>query len=168
MLPEIQAYLNLMEDLRRQVTKLIADLPGDALSWRPVEGEGDHATNSLAVMTAHVAGGEHFWIGEVIGGLPATRNRDAEFATGVESAAPLLARLEEVGAETRRLLPGFRAEQLDRIYTVRNYDFSGRWAVLHVIEHTALHLGHMQITYQLWNSGQGAGTPRWFERTGRM
>jgi hypothetical protein len=133
-----------------------------------VEGVGDHATNSLAVMAAHVAGGEHFWIGEVIGGLPATRNRDAEFAIGVESAAPLLARLEEVGAETRRLLPGFHAEQLDRIYTVRNYDFSGRWAVLHVIEHTALHLGHMQITYQLWNSGQGAGTPRWFERTGRM
>lgn len=166
-LAETQAYLNLLEDLRGQVAKLIADLPGDALSWRPVEGAGDHATNSLAVMAAHIAGGEHFWINEVIGGLPPTRNRDAEFATGVENAAPLLARLAEVGAETRRLLPGFTAEQLAHIYTVRNHDFSGRWAILHVIEHTALHLGHMQITYQLWNSGKGAGSPRWFERTGR-
>ena len=35
MLPEIQAYLNLINDLRGQVGNLIADLPGDALSWRP-------------------------------------------------------------------------------------------------------------------------------------
>jgi hypothetical protein len=168
MLTEIQAYLNLINDLRGQVGKLVADLPGDALSWRPVEGEGDHATNSLAVMAAHAAGGEHFWIGEVIGGLPSTRNREAEFATAVESAAPLLAWLEEVGAETRRLMPTFTAEQLERIYTHNNYDFTGRWAILHVIEHTSLHLGHMQITYQLWNSGKGAGSPRWFERPGRL
>lgn len=168
MLPEIQAYLHLINDLRGQVGKLIADLPGDALVWRPVEGEGDHATNSLAVLAAHIAGGEHYWIGEVIGGLPPTRVREAEFATGVENAAPLLARLEEVGAGTQRLMPTFTPEQLDRIYIVRDYDFTGRWAILHVIEHHSLHLGHMQLTYQMWNSGKGAGSPRWFERPGRM
>lgn len=85
----------------------------------------------------------------------------------MESAAPLLARLEEVGAETRRLMPSFNAEQLERIYTHNSYDFTGRWAILHVIEHSSLHLGHMQITYQLWNSGKGAGSPRWYERPGR-
>ncbi len=168
MLPEIQAYLNLIEDLRTQVAKLVTGLPADALNWRPVEGEGHHATNSLAVMAAHVAGGEHFWIGEIIGGLPSTRNREAEFAAAVESDAPLLAWLEQVGTETRALLPTFSAEQLDRIFTHNNYNFTGRWAILHVIEHASLHLGHMQITYQLWNSGQGAGSPRWFERPGRM
>ena len=118
-------------------------------------------------MAAHASGSEHFWIGEIIGGLPSTRNREAEFATGVESSAPLLARLEEVGAATQRLMPDFTVEHLERIYTHNRYDFTGRWAILHVIEHTSLHLGHMQLTYQMWNSGKGAGSPRGFERPGR-
>jgi len=132
-----------------------------------VEGEDDHATNSLAVLAAHVAGAEHLWIGEVLGGLPPTRDRDAELALVVDGPAPLLARLQDVGDETRRLMPAFSSEQLERIYTLHSHEFSGRWAILHVIEHTSLHLGHMQITYQLWNSGQGAGSTRWFERSGR-
>ena len=86
----------------------------------------------------------------------------------MESVAPLLAWLEEVGAETRRLMPAFTLEQLERIHTRNSYEFTGRWAILHVIEHTSLHLGHMQLTYQMWNSGKGAGSPRWFERPGRM
>jgi hypothetical protein len=39
-----------------------------------------------------------------------------------------------------------------------------RWGILHVIDHTSLHLGHMQITYQLWNEGKSKPSPRWFER----
>jgi hypothetical protein len=29
------------------------------------------------------------------------------------------------------------------------------WALCHVLKHTALHLGHMQITRQLWEQRQG-------------
>ncbi len=79
MLPEVEAYLERIDDLRGQVRALIADLPTEALNWRPVEGTDDHATNSLAVMAAHVAGAEHFWIGEVVGGLPATRRAIRSF-----------------------------------------------------------------------------------------
>ena len=28
--------------------------------------------------------------------------------------------------------------------------FSVAWALLHALEHTAIHLGHIQITRQLW------------------
>jgi hypothetical protein len=28
------------------------------------------------------------------------------------------------------------------------------WAVLHAVDHTALHLGHIQITRQLWEQRQ--------------
>ena len=71
MLPELDNYLQRIEDLRRQVSELIADLPAEALNWRPIEGE---ATNSLAVLAAHIAGVEHFWIAEVVGGCPPTRD----------------------------------------------------------------------------------------------
>ena len=87
MLSELDNYLQRIEDLRGQVRALIADLPTEALNWRPIEETfpkalsfREGATNSLAVLATHVAGGEHFWIAEVIGGRPSTRDRDAEFA----------------------------------------------------------------------------------------
>lgn len=61
MTSQLNNYLQRIEDLRGQVSELIADLPAQALNWRPIE---DDATNSLAVLAAHSAGAEHFWIGE--------------------------------------------------------------------------------------------------------
>ncbi|MFN8458493.1 MAG: DinB family protein [Anaerolineae bacterium] len=162
--PELQHYLNLIDDLRSQVHALIADLPAEALNWRPVEGTDDHATNSLAVLAAHVAGAEHYWLGEVIGGLPATRNRAAEFTLKTTTAAELIYRLDEVGGQSRQVLAVLSPTDLDGVREAQGRPVSVRWAILHVIDHTALHLGHMQLTYQLWMGGQSTPSPRWFER----
>ena len=162
--PEIENYLNRIENLREQIRGLIKDLPAEALNWRPTEGVDDHATNSLAVMATHVAGAEHFWISEVIGRRPPTRNRDAEFVTEVSDAAPLLQRLEQVGQETREVFSALSETNLNDIRQVRDRTVAVRWAMLHIVDHTALHLGHMQITYQLWMGGKGVEAPRWFQR----
>lgn len=164
MLSELDNYLQRIEDLRGQVGKLIADLPAEALNWRPIEGEDEHATNSLAVLAAHVAGAEHFWIGEVVGGRPATRDRDAEFATQAVSAAELIRLLEQVGAETREVLTALNSEDLDGTRRARGRTIPVRWCILQIVDHTALHLGHMQLTYQLWMGGQSVHSPLWFER----
>src|SRR5512136_1649128 len=102
-LTELDNYLERIEDLRGQVRALIADLPAEALTWRPTENVEEHATNSLAVLAAHVAGAEHFWVAEVIGGRPRTRDRDAEFAIQAADAVELVRRLEATGAETRQV-----------------------------------------------------------------
>lgn len=162
---EIETYLSMIEDLRMQVREIVADLPAEALNWRPLPGVDDHATNSLAVLAAHVAGAEHFWIAEAIGHAPPTRDRPAEFALEVVGAAGLLERLDQVGAETRAILSKLPEEELDSFRTVQDKTVPVRWAILHVIDHTALHLGHMQITYQLWMQGGSKPSPRWFERT---
>jgi uncharacterized damage-inducible protein DinB len=164
MLSEIENYLQRIEDLRQQVSNLIADLPGEALNWCPIQGDQEHSTNSLAVLAAHVAGAEHFWIAEVVGGYPPTRDREAEFASQVTDAAKLLHLLETVGAETREVLPALSESDLDGTREIQDRTVSVRWGILHVIDHTALHLGHMQITYQLWMGGQSIPSPRWFER----
>ena len=164
MIPEVKHYLERIEDLRRQVRDLIAELPAEALNWRPIEGSDDHATNSLAAITAHVAGSEHFWIAEVIGGYPATRDRDAEFVAEVSGAAELLLRLDATAGETRAVLPALSAADLDGTRQASDKVVPVRWVILHVIDHTALHLGHMQITYQLWRGGPSANAPRWFQR----
>jgi uncharacterized damage-inducible protein DinB len=162
--PELQNYLNRLEDLRSQVRNLIADLPAEGLNWRPVEGSDDHATNSLAVLATHVAGAEHYWLGEVVGRLPATRNRAAEFALQTTTAAELVRRLDEVGGQSHQVLVALSPQDLDGRREAQGRTVSVRWAILHVIDHTALHLGHMQITYQLWMGGKGVQSPRWFER----
>ena len=164
MLAEVQHYLGRIEDLRGQVRDMIAGLPAEALNWRPIENNDDHATNSLAVIAAHVAGSEHFWIAEVIGSYPASRDRDAEFVTEVRGAADLLPRLEASGAETRAVLPSLTAADLDGTRQAGDKIVPVRWVILHVIDHTALHLGHMQLTYQLWQGGQSADAPRWYQR----
>lgn len=164
---ELQNYLTRIEDLREQIANLIAELPAEALNWLPLENSDDHAMNSLAVLASHTAGAEQFWIHETIGGLPSTRVRDAEFNASVESAAPLLEKLATTGATTRRILSELAPAELDATRTVRDRTVPVRWGIVHIIDHTALHLGHMQITYQLWRGGQGVVAPRWFERVKR-
>jgi uncharacterized damage-inducible protein DinB len=115
-------------------------------------------------MASHVAGAEHFWIYEAIGHNPPTRQRDQEFVTVVESATPLLDKLNAVADETRQVFSALTAEDLNGTRRVQGRTVPVRWAILHVIDHTSLHLGHMQITCQLWHSGQGVDAPRWFER----
>jgi uncharacterized damage-inducible protein DinB len=162
-LSELDNYLQRIEDLRGQVGNLIADLPADALNWRPIPPlEG--GANSLAVLAAHVAGAEHFWIAEVIGGRPRTRDRDAEFVVQVTDASELVRRLEAVGAETREVWSSLSAADLDGTREARRRTVSVRWGMLHVIDHTALHLGHMQITCQLWMGGKSKPSPFWYER----
>ncbi|MEW5958039.1 MAG: DinB family protein [Chloroflexota bacterium] len=164
MLSELDNYLQRIEDLRQQVIDLIVDLPVEALNWRPTERIEDHATNSLAVLAAHIAGAEHFWIGEIIGGRPPTRNRPAEFTTQAASATELRRLLDQTGAETQEIFRELTGEDLNGTRLVDGRTVSVRWGVLHVIDHTALHLGHMQITYQLWQGGQSKLSPPWYER----
>ena len=164
MCPELDSYLQMIDDLRGQVRDLVADLSPEALNWRPIEGLEEHATNSLVVLTTHVAGAEHFWIAEVVGRRPSTRDRDAEFVAEVTDAAMLVRRLEEVGAETRRVFASLDQDDLDGVREARGRTIPVRWCILHVVDHTALHLGHMQLTYQLWMGGQTGPSPRWYER----
>ena len=164
MLPEIASYLALLDDQRRQVIDLLVDVPAEALNWRPLPDLDVHVTNSLAVLATHIAGAERFWIAETIGGYPPTRDRDAEFRTEVTVPDPLVLRLKAAGEETRAVLATLTAERLEDTVRVHDREAPVRWSILHVIDHSAVHLGHMQITYQLWMGGTSRPTPRWFER----
>jgi uncharacterized damage-inducible protein DinB len=164
MLSELENYWQRIEDLRGQAISLVADLPGEALNWRPIEGEDKEVTNSLAVLATHIAGAEHFWIGEVVGRQPATRDRNAEFGVEDAEASELVRLLEQVGVETGEVFASLTAAHLEGTREARGRTIPVRWCILHVIDHTALHLGHMQLTYQLWMGGQSAHSPLWFER----
>jgi len=164
MIQELNDLLERIEDLRGQASGLIAELPAQALNWRPIEKEDDHVTNSLAVLAAHVAGAEHFWIAEVVGGRIKSRDRDAEFATSASRSSEIIQALEKVALETREVFSALGESDLNGTRQANDRTVPVRWCILHVIDHTALHLGHMQITYQLWSGGKSSTSPLWFER----
>ncbi len=150
MIKEIQGYLAPLNELRTQVKSLLEGLPSEALDWQPIQGEGDLATNSLGVLATHLAGSETFWMREIIARQPVQRNRDAEFLTRRVSASALQARLDSAAATTEEVLAALKEGQMEEEREHRGRMVTIRWAILHVFEHFALHLGHMQLTRQLW------------------
>jgi len=150
MLKEIENYLSFLNDLRGQVKTLLEGLPKEALDWRLLAGQGDLATNSLAVMTTHLAGSEAFWIKEIIGRQSIHRDRDAEFVVKGLGFSELAGKIETGAKDTQPILSSLTTAQLEETRKFRDRMVTVRWAILHVIEHGAMHIGHMHLTRQLW------------------
>lgn len=155
MVREVEGYLSILRDLRGQVKSLVQEVSPEALDWQPIKGEGDLATNSIGALTAHLAGSENFWMKEIIGRQPIQRNRDAEFVSKGIGARELTARLDASAGDTERILPSLTLANLDETRKNRERTVTVRWAILHVIEHMAMHIGHMQLTRQLWANQHG-------------
>ncbi|MCW5877034.1 MAG: DinB family protein [Anaerolineales bacterium] len=161
MLAEIEQTLNTLERLRGQVGGIIQSTPLAGLNWRPELPQGADPVSSLAVLGVHTAGSEHFWIAELIGARPQTRVRDEEFAFVAGSADEVLDRLAKVAAQTREILSAVDAEKLASSIAYDDHLHLVRWILHHVISHYGLHIGHMQLTYQLWNQGMASTAPPW-------
>ncbi len=150
MIKEIQGHLTTINELQDQMKNLLDGLPQEALDWRPIEGEGELATNSLGVIVTHLAGSGTYLIKEVIGRQPVHRDREAEFVTPGVNASTLKARLDAAAKIGEEFLSPLTAGQMEEDRKYRDRTAKVRWIILHVIEHTAQHLGHMQLTRQLW------------------
>ena len=164
MLSELENYSHRIENLHNLIKNLLADVPAEGLNWRPIDEDEEHSTNSLAVMAVHVAGAEHFWFGEVIAGQAPTRDRESEFKSSATSPEFLNKILDQTLAETKAVLSTLSVSDLDQVREARGKSIPVRWAILHVIDHTSMHLGHMQITYQLWSHGKARPSPLWYDR----
>lgn len=167
MMPEIQQVLSTLERLRGQVGGIIQSTPLEGLNWRPPLPAGADGVNSLAVLGVHTAGAEHFWIAEIISGRPKTRLREAEFSFVATSADEVLGRLAAAAAETQELLAGLDAEKLESSIAHDDHMLAVRWILHHVISHYGLHIGHMQLTYQLWSGGKASTAPPWSPGEGK-
>jgi uncharacterized damage-inducible protein DinB len=150
MIKEIQGYLTTLNELQDQIKSLLEGLPQEALDWRPIQGEGELATNSLAAVVTHLAGSETYFMKEIIGRQPIQRDREAEFVTRGVNVSALKTRLEAATKSAEEVLSPMTEGQLDAGRKFRDRQVTVRWSILHVIEHTAQHVGHMQLTRQLW------------------
>jgi uncharacterized damage-inducible protein DinB len=143
-----QDCLNRFQELHARIEQAIEGLAPEALDWAP-----GPRFNSFCVLVVHLTGAERYWIGDVIAGDPSGRDRASEFeARGLDGEA-LQKRLRDTLGYVRSALEELQVEDLERLrISPRNgQEFTVGWALAHTLEHTAIHLGHIQLTRKVWD-----------------
>ena len=147
MLPFFADLLDRFHELFTEVEKSLVDLPQEALDWKPAAD-----MNSICVLIVHQTGSTRYWVGDVAMGDPSHRDREAEFhANGLDVKA-LKQRIQDVEAYLQSAFEKLGLQDLETLRTTSRGDrkFSVAWALTHALEHTAIHLGHIQVMRQLW------------------
>ncbi len=149
---EASHYAVVLERIARRALDQFKDISDRDLNRPFVLPE----SNSAFVLATHLIGSAEYWVLELAGGRDVQRDRLAEFrATG--TGAALAARYERWLAAMQDLLQTLPDEQLDQLVPVQpgyhpsldETPMTLRDALLHAIEHCALHQGHLELTRQL-------------------
>lgn len=147
MLPYFQVYDEMITDLLERMDGAFSDLSEDALDWTP-----DPAVNSITVLVVHATAALRYWIETMLGDEPGTRDRGEEFKAKGYSKGQLHALISDAEEMVHRVLERCTMEDLtQKYYSVIHKDyFTGTFSLAHALEHTALHLGHLEIMRELW------------------
>lgn len=149
---EVQAYLTELGILKGQVREAIKGLDDKAANWQPLAKD----TNSIYSMIAHLTGTETFWARRVIQGqtIPIEtikRDHEAQMKSTGE-LAQIVATWDRESHEDEKALEKLTLSELAETRSVvfMPRPVTVRWAIIHLISHYATHLGHIQLTRQLW------------------
>ena len=145
-------YLNILGTSHTDILKALDGLPPAALDW--VSGP---EMNSISILVFHLTGAERYWIGDVAAQEPSDRDRASEFKVHDVGMDAVRKRLDDSLAYARKTLEKLTLQDLEASRTSPRdgRKFTVAWALLHALEHANLHLGHIQITRQLWMESRG-------------
>jgi len=141
-----------VDDFLPKIEIALARLTDDQIWWRPNEH-----SNSIGNLVLHLCGNARQWIVCGVGGAADARNRDAEFAQReVVPRAELRALLTRTLSDVDETLRGYDANGLLERRTIQGSDVSALEAILHVVEHFAMHTGQiLMLTKMLTNADLG-------------
>ena len=144
-----EQFLGQLQSLHQNIRKEVDGFPLDAIDWTP-----GPEMNSIGVLMVHVAGSEKHWLGDVVAGEETGRDREAEFRSRGRDLASLEAGLDEMLEYARGVVSRLRIEDLadERTAYADGRTMPVGVCLLHVVQHTAVHLGHIQLTRQLWEA----------------
>jgi uncharacterized damage-inducible protein DinB len=146
---EGRALAAALERIGRRVLDELRELPEELLNREIPIPEA----NTLFALATHLVGSGEFWVLVMAGGRAIPRDRDAEFrASG--TYADLEGRYTRWIAEVGSVLSALPTDTLESSAeppaeyrgSVGQKPLTVRDCVLHALEHTALHLGHIQLT----------------------
>ena len=141
-----EEYLNVLQTCHDDIIKAMHGLSEPALDWQP-----GPEMNSITVLVYHLTGAERYWIGDVVDQSPSGRDRDGEFKVKNIGSDALKSRLDDNLDYARKVLEKLSPTDLaeTRVSPRDGRTFTVAWALLHALEHSMLHLGHIEITRQL-------------------
>jgi uncharacterized damage-inducible protein DinB len=151
MQPFFDDYLNILQKLHNEAHEAFEGLSREALDWAPAP-----EMNSFTVIVTHLAGAERYWIGDVAGENPSGRIRAQEFETSGLDSNALEQRLQDSFDHAKSTLKRLTILELDqqRVGSMDGREVTVGWALAHALEHTALHVGHLQILRQWWDQAK--------------
>lgn len=151
--PEARTIADFIERIARDLIAQIQDLSDEMLN-RPLPLA---EANTLFAVATHTVGMGEFWVLALVGGQTLARNRSAEFQAQGTGAA-LIGRIERWIGDCHKLLDQLPDQRLnDAAQPPAEFLQTGgfgatpltlRACLLHVIEHSATHLGQIQLTRQ--------------------
>lgn len=143
---ERELLLAFLASLRASILRKLEDLDEEQARWRP-----DGRLMSVIGVVNHLAGVEQRWIDGRMSGAVASRD-EAEFHPGPElSVAVAAQRYRDRGAATEAAVRAMPLRTPARDGTGRDL----RWVLLHMVDETARHAGHVDATRELLDGTTG-------------
>jgi hypothetical protein len=142
-----EALLDRFDELHRAIKQALDEMSPEALDWVPGPD-----MNCMCVLVVHLAGAERYWVGDVVWGEPSFRDREAEFRVRGLSAESLKQRILDAETYERLAFEAMSPAELEQERTSPRdgKKYTVAWALAHALEHTAIHVGHIQILHQMW------------------
>ena len=160
MLPIVAAIDRSLTELLGEMLAALDGIPDDVVTiWRPSAArDGSHEMNTFAALATHTNGAAEYWTLMAAGARPMTRVRDEEFVAETTLAA-LRARYTTVQTDLHAVLGSLTEADL-AAEPAPDVGGNEHWTLvaclLHAVDHTALHLGHVQVQRQLWEHERGS------------
>lgn len=148
MIPQFETACKILEDLHMDIMTLLETVGSDGMNWTPEIND----INSMYAIANHTILSQYWWIRENLNQEKIERNRPAEFNALAEDLKSLRILFKEIESLTQKVLEKLQQQETQALRQVKERQVTIEWVVLHVIEHTALHLGQMQIMKQLWEN----------------
>ena len=129
----------------------------NVLSEADVWWRANEQSNSIGNLLIHLDGSTRKWILNVVAGRNLPRDRDAEFAErGPIEKSVLLARLRSTMTEADSVLAALdEATLLEQRQLTEDETVTVLWAVIHALEHFAMHTGQIILITKLRTTSMG-------------
>ena len=159
MINEMHSLIEMLDAYFSEAQSLIRALSKKQLNWRPIEGETrEEMSSSLYGLALHIAfvamRGAANVGGRSLENYPEMHKGNNGLAAQAESSERAEQLLEQARTLVHEVAEDLSAEQLDELRERRFGNWAAepktvRWLMWHILEHTTLHVGHMELTRQL-------------------
>ncbi len=141
---EVRPFAQMLDQLHGDIFAAVESLTDREINWAHPD-----LSNTIGILLRHIAGSERHWITQTVGGRTVHRDRNAEFGREALSKDAVVRDLTHAYEEAKQVIAGLSSADLTRTVEL---DFRGKmqtfhiaWALLHSLQHTAYHLGQIQL-----------------------